>query len=393
MLIEIHGAGFKNKGAQLMLQTVVEKLSEKIPDSDFCIAAGKYRPHSEAGRLGLKFVWPSKILEGRRGKFKAIFKASNFGARLIHRSSLNPYGLVKRSQVDALVDISGFAFGDSWGPTLMNNFSTLARYYKERDCPVVMLPQMLGPFEKLKNQEAFRTLTQYCDAIYARDKTSFDVSRKVSINPDKIRLSPDITLFQKNLGVESSPDQKQEVIIVPNMRMLDMDTPWEETQYVSTLSAIGRQAIEHGHVVTVVIHEAQGKDFYLAQQICHQLSLPESRIFTNPDPKLLKAKIAEGIFLAGSRFHSLAAALSTHTPVIAIGWAHKYGQLLNDFGVESFDIKSPADAKRIPLLVDALLDNSERSNLVNTLKEHHEDLAIKNKKMWDEVVTLITKPI
>ena len=37
MIIEIHGGGFKNKGAELMLVSIINVFSEKYPEGKFCI--------------------------------------------------------------------------------------------------------------------------------------------------------------------------------------------------------------------------------------------------------------------------------------------------------------------------------------------------------------------
>ena len=44
--------------------------------------------------------------------------------------------------------------------------------------------------------------------------------------------------------------------------------------------------------------------------------------------------IGECDLMLGSRFHALIAALSSGVPSVAIGWAHKYPELLGVFGME-----------------------------------------------------------
>ena len=58
MLIEIYGAGFANKGAQLMLETTIDKIRSHHPEAKFAINAGADRPPSEVRRLGMSFLWP-----------------------------------------------------------------------------------------------------------------------------------------------------------------------------------------------------------------------------------------------------------------------------------------------------------------------------------------------
>jgi colanic acid/amylovoran biosynthesis protein len=52
----------------------------------------------------------------------------------------------------------------------------------------------------------------------------------------------------------------------------------------------------------------------------------------------LKAMIGQCDLVVGSRFHSLVAALSQGVPSVALGWAHKYVELLGDFGQEDLVI-------------------------------------------------------
>ena len=40
MLIQIHGGGFHNRGAQLMLWKVRDELSRRIPDARFAVEPG-----------------------------------------------------------------------------------------------------------------------------------------------------------------------------------------------------------------------------------------------------------------------------------------------------------------------------------------------------------------
>ena len=52
----------------------------------------------------------------------------------------------------------------------------------------------------------------------------------------------------------------------------------------------------------------------------------------------------------GSRFHALVAALSQGIPVAALGWSHKYAELLGEFGLREFvfrhDLLDDADVQR-----------------------------------------------
>ena len=197
--------------------------------------------------------------------------------------------------------------------------------------------------------------------------------------------APDITLFQAESNQVASSSNN--VMLVPNMRVLDRSTTdWDENSYVRAFSDAGHQVLKTGKGVRILIHETFGKDAELAEKIRIALNLEKTCIFTSEDPSVLKTEISNSCFLFGSRFHSLAGALSTATPVVSIGWAHKYAQLLADFGVEQFDIKSQSDAERIPSLIAHLLQDGNRSKVVADLIARKKALAAQNDAMWNEVI-------
>ena len=58
--------------------------------------------------------------------------------------------------VSALVDASGFAFGDQWGPGPSRQMGRLFGSYARAGKPVVLLPQAFGPFQEPEVAEAAR---------------------------------------------------------------------------------------------------------------------------------------------------------------------------------------------------------------------------------------------
>jgi colanic acid/amylovoran biosynthesis protein len=50
----------------------------------------------------------------------------------------------------------------------------------------------------------------------------------------------------------------------------------------------------------------------------------------------IKSLIANCDLVVGSRFHALVAALSQGIPAMALGWSHKYLELLRPFGLEKY---------------------------------------------------------
>ena len=66
MLIEIHGAGFQNKGAELMLRTVVSELKQRLPRCELAIDPS-YGSFGARCELGLRQIFPLRTHVGTPG--------------------------------------------------------------------------------------------------------------------------------------------------------------------------------------------------------------------------------------------------------------------------------------------------------------------------------------
>ena len=78
----------------------------------------------------------------------------------------------------------------------------------------------------------------------------------------------------------------------------------------------------------------------VVREIANRLRTPEPLVVLEEsiDPRCLRALIAESDILITSRFHAMISALATETPVLVVGWSHKYGEVLDQFGLGSWAI-------------------------------------------------------
>ena len=97
-----------------------------------------------------------------------------------------------------------------------------------------------------------------------------------------------------------------------------------------------------GHTVVLVAHSAQigsgvthMNDLPLCRAIHQRLSHRDQVVFFDEDllPTQLRAIISEAALCVTSRFHAMIAALAEQTPPLVIGWSHKYGEVLDPFGL------------------------------------------------------------
>ncbi len=343
MLIELHGAGFNNRGGQLMLRTTAERLRARGP-VELCMEA---LPGDQVG-YGIRPIKPSVRPFKQAKPVPLFFALSRVAGKVLPPSP----DYARRGDADALIDISGYAFGDSWGVRRTGNFAARCRYYKDKGKPVILLPQMLGPFEDPAVADAFREVLRVADRVYARDDVSFAATSALGVS-DRLRQAPDMTIF---LAEHPAPRVSEQPYgcIVPNMRVLDAgkDKDAWTPVYIDRLEKAARTMLGHGLEVRFVVHDASGDDRALAEQLAARV--PEGALFGDPDPVVLKSFLGGARVVVGSRFHALVASLSMGVPAVALGWAHKYQMLLKDFGLPRL-VHGPGDTdEHLVELVDAL---------------------------------------
>ncbi len=389
MIVEVSGAEFVNRGAQLMLWTVAETLRRSEPSAAVCVDAALCRGYPGPGS-GILPLFP-RLLPSRRPYWmfpQAAALDRTLGA-LVPRAICEGRGFVRRKAAGALLDVSGYAFGDPHPWQRARLFANLARDYRRRGCPVVMLPQMLGPFRSARAAEEFRRILDSVDLVFARDRESLEMAGAVAPGDGRIRLAPEITIFSDELWPAPEDGRCQPFIcIVPNVRMLDRGgAAWKEA-YLPLLAAAGRRARQKGLEVSILLHDGSPAERHLAKRI-RDLAGEQWAVIDDADPVSLKGIIASARFLVGSRYHAIVAALSSGVPAVTLGWAHKYDRLLEDFGEPQLLVR-PEDAERRLLeLVDVLSDGPERDGVSQRLMARRESMREANRAMWRETLALL----
>ncbi|MCH7637654.1 MAG: polysaccharide pyruvyl transferase family protein, partial [Proteobacteria bacterium] len=139
MIIEIRKAGFRNKGAELMLLAIIARLRAAYPDATLTITPSAPKgsePFSKVTALG---IYPKASLTRFGIEWGGV-------ATLIPRRLRQRYGLVLDRDVDVVIDAAGFAYSDQWGDRPAVELARATRRWRRRGTKVILLPQAFGPF-------------------------------------------------------------------------------------------------------------------------------------------------------------------------------------------------------------------------------------------------------
>jgi len=392
MILEIHGAGFDNKGAELMLRAVVNRLHEETSNILLAIDPwyGSFKSRCE---LGLYQILPFRTHVGTPG-FSLRFKRQQWLCQLGWErwfklfTGTDPieYGCVGLSRSQGLIDIAGFAYTDEWGEQPTIDFSLLTSYYRSKSKPVILMPQAFGPFRSNRIKMAFRQVLENATLVFARDTQSYEYALDLSSESGKISLAPDIALFYPKLDNGSSLLEKQRyVCIVPNARLLDQGMEEWGENYFAYLVNIIKEILNHELSVRIAVFDTSRSDLELAQRIYKDVDSVNVTLVQENDPLMLKRIIGNSLFLIGSRYHSLVSAFSMQVPSVALGWSHKYKMLFRDFGMEEYVISADIPFGKFVDIIQELIGQSSHAYREQIARCLQEKQSV-NQAMWTKIL-------
>lgn len=246
--------------------------------------------------------------------------------------------------VDAIVDISGFAYSDNWGKQGVTNAKKAAHI---RQCypgtPIVYLPQTWGPFEGEELQQYTRQALENA-IVYARDPASMEHLKKLAPSAH-LREAPDLVFslmyVDKALGIrlltQAGVDVSRPIIgISPNMRVYE-----RYPDYLNTLKHYVELAYACNAQPVVLPHEVV-ESGYDDRQICKKF--PGIGLTGSYNLYEVRSLISTCSLLIGSRFHSLVTAMTMGIPCLGTGWAHKYAELFHEFELSRWLLPMEMDA-------------------------------------------------
>ena len=350
MLILVRRGNLTNKGAEAMLRTVRAEVGRRLPGAEFGVLtesfAGAERARVE--RLGFR------VLDDAVGPGERILAVRKAGHKLLRPV---PEGRRARLELcaaladcDALVDISGYAYGDPWGPSRAVETTQYVRGAEVLGIPAVFMPQTWGPFGRTGDRAVYREMLGGHVTFYARDRVSRgNLADLLERDAEQIPLGPDIAFrFQAAEPAEGAAALERNgldasepyAVLCPSRKVYTDRRKADGGVYFGILLTAARLLRERGLAVALLPHELSGgggaslDDSVLCDAVAGCAADPRVIAVTDEeDAAVLKAMIGGAKVAVSSRFHCLVAALSCGVPPVALGWNYKYEELLEPFGL------------------------------------------------------------
>jgi colanic acid/amylovoran biosynthesis protein len=375
-IIELRGVEFHNKGAELMLLAILERVRKELPKAIFVMEKrGTSAPIHKQREVGVY----TKL------NFKKFGINTKHWGILIPKKIRMKHGYVLEKEINVVLDGSGFAFGDFWGPKKAGE--RLADHilnWKKEGKKVILLSQAFGAFTNEGLKAKMTTILDNADLIFARDKYSYEYLNGIAGQKEKIYLRPDFTNLINGKLPEYFDKEKYEVAIIPNNKLLESNIFKERKEYVEFLKNLCESIKQLGRNPFFLIHEGD-KDLKLAEEVNGLFNL-DVPILKEDNPLHVKGLIGNSVAVVTSRFHGLVSALAQAVPCLCVGWSHKYQALMEDYGHAEGLLHDNS------LQGEALINKLEMVLNPTSSKDIHERLksaSIKQKElaknMWDKV--------
>lgn len=372
MVIEIKGTGPHNKGAEMMLLTIIQELDKKSLNTKFTIAPNQYGcDYSFFSKLNL---FP-KVWFRYRG-----FQLGKLG-RFIPKVLRNLYGMILDEEVDIVLDASGFAYTSQWGIERTKIMSEESTKWKKANKKIILLPQAFGPFDDSTIKKYMIQIIDNSDVIYARDPFSYNELLQLKKDTNKIRLFPDFTILFKGVKPKYFDPDKYNVCIVPNIRMKDMRS--DSSDYEEYFSRIIKK-IQNKRLKPFFLIHGGVEDTPLVDKINTFLD-DKIDIISEENPSYIKGIIANSKGLVSSRFHALASALYSGVPSIGTGWSHKYQYLFEEFDYKEGLIDLDLTDMELDVKLEVITNAEKRQKIKNKLQLHKETIEKKTIEMFDQI--------
>lgn len=379
MTIQIDGTNSINKGAELMLYAILQQIELHYPKASVILNGefGKKKISSIASPIRLSQSFGSKYWVKRIKLFQILKK--------LHLPSAWASSYSAHKGVDLVFDASGFCISDQWNLPDIRSTLMVDYYGKlaKNNTKIFFLPQAWGPFEYKNTQKVLSSINNNATLIYARDKISFSYLSEARLNMSKIYKCPDFTCLINGIVPTRYLHLKDQVCIIPNVRMLDK-TNLGRDEYINFIGQIINFCKEKGKKFFILNHSDS-----IDRQLCDQISTHFSIECVDYLNALeIKGVISQSFLVISSRYHGVASALNSYVPCVSTSWSHKYELLFNDFGQFNC-VLNVKDSKESLSIISNYFDADFRTKRIMSMQQHKKNVIEETEIMWKQIWNMI----
>jgi polysaccharide pyruvyl transferase WcaK-like protein len=282
---------------------------------------------------------------------------------------------------DVLLDISGISFADGREKFLPFNILNIWPAMLA-GTPVVKLAQALGPFGGALTRLTGRLFLARCAHIYARGPQTADFVRALGISADRWDTAPDTAfLYQSQYSLSSENTAQIEALVT---RLAEAHANGHTVIGLSPSAVVAGKAPGDyiGQFVRLLAAHAEDDTRFVVLPNATRQGVDATRNNDLPIIAELRARAAEALpaealariewvdydintagsrcLIAGcdlvltSRFHGMISCLCLKTPVVVVGWSHKYAEVMAAFGLDDFVVDYADPALDLAALVQSL---------------------------------------
>lgn len=364
--IIIVGGELFNKGAQAMAFTTIDQLKQKFPDKNIYLFSTQDFKRTTEEKNSFTF----EILPWRWEAKVSIFSSFSFLFKKTPAfSHLNNALKAAITQGCFFIDISGYALSSQWSVSHSMNYLLNIMIAKKFSIPYYIFPQSIGPFDYRLRDKIFlsplviRACLNYPTKIFAREEEGLRTLSKFTVS--NIRKSCDIVfthqgynaanIYKTTPRLQNIKIEPNSVGIIPNLKVTERAP---ESIY-KLYHLVIEQLIKAKKIVYLLRHSYE--DLAACQRIKSLYPDNQNIRLISDDIGAIELEniIKQMDFLIASRYHSIIHAYKNGVPVLAIGWAAKYYELLKEFNQLDyfFDIRQKIDAHTITNKLQGLLSN------------------------------------
>jgi colanic acid/amylovoran biosynthesis protein len=378
MWIDVRGFNPQNLGSCLMLLATQARLRRAFPGCRLSVALSN-------GDLDLSLRHRARFDTWGRWPLRWRGVPVRWLGGLLPSPVQHTLKVTADQRFRAVVDISGFAYGDFWGAEkLRRRLGKELPEWQRRRQKLVLLPQAFGPFTDPELAACMRDVMAAADLVFPRDAVS---SRHLAALGDReLEQFPDFTHEVPALRRPWYPAPNSYFCLIPNAKLTAGKSAAETERYVAFFADAARHFETELGVPALLLRFGGHEDAQL-MKILEQRISPRPKTLRVSDPRYAKGVIAGSVAVVSSRFHAIMSALGSGVPTVALGWSHKYGEAMTEYDCLEYSLRldDTATTEKLRAFTSELHGGALKGRL--TAAGRRQRAA--TERMWAKVVACI----